>query len=754
MSTNPILDWFNRRRDEREQYEMADLPSGPPTSVDERVFPSIYTLPTAPDRALTASIPLERARDAWVRAVHDYRSLHEPDHVLLGVLPAGMGKTYLTLAAMALLASRGDNVAWLTPRHAMWAQLVGEAEKQGIPPHLMFHWLARSGADADGEAMCKHDLAMTEYLYRGGGAYKAIDFCVHVRDCGREYVQTGCRYHGQQLQAATQAAQILIGQHMHLFVGHPMWEQFNVLVGDENPMSAAQRRWSIPHGAIVPSGGARDPAMQSVLERLAELAKSGQRVHGPTLVHDLAARAGGIDRLIQACERSIGTGVAMKQPIHNPEQVHTLDYFHLHNLATELRREAQAVVDGVDYAPRVEVATMDDGGARPMGGLHIYLKHRPTWKPRNAPFDAGWPRHAIWLDATGAGADGNLRYYEAIFGRPVVPVRIDVAQSAFVVQVYDRQNEKSRLFMSAKDTAERTEKGLRVPESGLSVSGDRLVEQVDHVSTTYRARGKTVGIIAYKSLVATGRLNALASRHPTTGEPMIGWFGAERGSNAMKDVDCLIVAGTPQPPPDDLHNLARCLYHERDEAFTVNGGLVRTEVETSYSFRASDGTGRGYNKRVYADADVAALHWQLREGELIQSFHRARPILRDPDHPVHIYLLTNLPVPEIAVDELVSIHELLQAPPDVDEMRWRKVIEYANFAAQAAGYITPSDLVRAIGCTRSSAGTYLDRLLRYFPGEWHEPAPDERVLVARMVTGGGRGRPPSKILIARKDDGE
>jgi hypothetical protein len=89
----------------------------------------------------------------------------------------------------------------------------------------------------------------------------------------------------------------------------------------------------------------------------------------------------------------------------------------------------------------------------------------------------------------------------------------------------------------------------------------------------------------------------------------------------------------------------------------------------------------------------------------VQAIHRARPLIRDVD----VWLLTNVPLPGVPV-ELVSLHELFDAPVGIDPYRWPAVVATAQARMDAAGMVTTADLVDAKLCTAPAAKKYLEAL--------------------------------------------
>src|SRR6185295_11363793 len=140
-----------------------------------------------------------------------------------------------------------------------------------------------------------------------------------------------------------------------------------------------------------------------------------------------------------------------------------------------------------------------------------------------------------------------------------------------------------------------------------------------------------------------------------------GHFGAQRGTNRFEGCDCLIVVGAQQPTTTALVDTAAQVFHTRTLPFdTTWSTLDRPFAGQPWAWPIG-----GF----WNDADLQTLLEQFREAELLQAVHRARPIR----YPIDVWLLTNVPIPDLPV-QLVSLADLFGAPPEVDPYRWPEVV--------------------------------------------------------------------------------
>jgi hypothetical protein len=216
-------------------------------------------------------------------------------------------------------------------------------------------------------------------------------------------------------------------------------------------------------------------------------------------------------------------------------------------------------------------------------------------------------------------------------------------------------------------------------------------------------------VISYKDM--TGMFPDLDTTH----------FYAARGTNQFEDADAVIVIGSPQPNFYDVVKMAKMIYFERNQAFRVSW----TSRDQPYQHTAADGQGRCYPvSGFWEDADLQAILETLREDEIIQAAHRARPV----NHAVDIWLLTNVPVSGLAPDELLTMREILGAPDGVDMWRWQRVKKLMT----DRDTITVAD-IEALGISYEKANKYFE-LIAGMDG-W------EKTLVKTA-----RGGKPTKVL--------
>jgi hypothetical protein len=461
---------------------------------------------------------------------------------------------------------------------------------------------------------------------------------------------------------------IIYGMHQHVFVGHPLAKQFTLLIGDEYPINAALHPWTIPAEAVAPEHDPFDPApASSFLAQIQRLALSGGRFEGRALLDAL----GGPDLVKQTLETlTIPLDGALLAPsITRPQEGARAPYNHLIPLVQLVLREADAALEGHDYLSRVIVAG---------GNLMLLLRRKVSPK---------LPRHVIWLDAT-----GNERLYEAVFERPVKVVAPRVERVGKVYQVWDRANGKSSLLEDGEATAKAAQ----------------LKQLVAHIIE--RQHYQRVGVYTFKDLEANFM------------EYATGHFGAETGTNQFEGIDAMFIAGTPLPSLLDLQTIARMIFFERMKPF----GAIWSAKPVHYGYEAGGQVAYRYLRGFWGDPDLQAVTWQAREARLIQAAERARLNLRRVD----VWLLTNVALDELPPDELLSIREILDAPPGVDVYLWSKAREVAERCDDLNGQVTAADLMHHLGCNKRTAYKYIDLLIA--SAGWQEVKAASR----------GRGRTP------------
>lgn len=493
--------------------------------------------------------------------------------------------------------------------------------------------------------------------------YAAMDFCSGV--CGWDYVNGGCLYHAQK----SRRERVIYIQHQHVTLGHPL--SFSVLFGDESPLAAFTNEWRIPARWILPPGmDDRDP-MKELLNWLTMYAQSTNRaIMGP----DLLQLLGGADLVLDTCEKSeLPIAALAYGSIHRAEDVETTPYFHLPQLTRLLIREATQALSGVDYPHRVVIAP---------GSLTLLLRRTVDYRRI--------PPHVVWLDAT-----GRPEIYEQIFRRPVQVVDAQPHMHGRIFQVVDRANGKTSLVKSGQ----RTDKALQAED----LIG-KIIEQHGYLQPS---------VISFKDFVENTDLDVKTSH-----------FYAARGTNEHEDADAIFILGAPQSNIYDIVKLAKMIYFERDTAFKVQW----TTQEQVYNYIADDGQGRRYPvSGFWHDSDLQAVLETIREDEIIQAAHRARPV----NHPVDIWLLTNIPIPSLPPDELLTMRDVLGSPDGVDIFKWALVQKLMGEKDE----ITSSDLVE-IGISRNTAAKYLDFIA-------HQPGWEKGVV---KISGKRGGRPKAAVI--------
>jgi len=624
---------------------------------------------TPPHIARITRLPLADARKQLTGALAEYvaRPLPTPpDRLPIKLVAAtpGLGKTTAAVRFCEQQAQAGQHILYAGPRHDFYVDLMRIADH----PELWYEWLPRQVGDERHVETCPYATEIGLWMARG---YRAMAFCKGV--CGWDYINDTCAYHAQK----SRPEPIIFGMHEHVVYGHP--RQFHVVVGDESPIDKFCNPWTIPPRFVfpfnMPESGFRD-----VVLRLATLIQSGMKLWDKPLYDAL----GGAADVLAACDSFTMTADIIEPDIHQPEDAANADYGHLPHLALALRREAKRLVEGAPIIPRVEIGA---------NGLTLYRRHQANPK---------LPEHVIWLDAT-----ANRRLYEQVFRRETELLIPQPQMAGRFYQLYQRAYNKGSVWSKKADAA----RDKSVGEALASI------KHIAHV------RGyKQIGVISFKALT-----EAIIKALPGA---KVGHFYAARGTNEFEDCDGLFVLGTPQPDQEALPKIGRMIYLERDEPFNP----AWSERRLPYNYADAEGMGRDYPVSGYwADRDLHEILAATRDEEILQAAHRARPLHRRVD----VWLMNNVPHPSLVLDGLLTYAEALEAPvlqdkdmeaPGYNVFQWPRIVEVAEAAYVAKGYVAAEDLEQALAVTKPTALTYL-RIVAAQPG-W------EMIKAARKVSAG------------------
>ena len=132
-------------------------------------------------------------------------------------------------------------------------------------------------------------------------------------------------------------------------------------------------------------------------------------------------------------------------------------------------------------------------------------------------------------------------------------------------------------------------------------------------------------------------------------------FGNVEGSNKYEHYRQVIIIGAPSIQPDELLQMAHCIWHDDDEP--INDEMVKDGNWREYQWQDNEGNGRAVEVREYKDKRLNLLLKTYREYEIAQAAHRIRPLLYPGEK--RIWLLTNLPIDELPPTKLTTLDEII-----------------------------------------------------------------------------------------------
>lgn len=134
-------------------------------------------------------------------------------------------------------------------------------------------------------------------------------------------------------------------------------------------------------------------------------------------------------------------------------------------------------------------------------------------------------------------------------------------------------------------------------------------------------------------------------------------FGRHLGSDQWRDHDTVVVIGREQLPPREAERIARCIWG--DDTALPPLDLPGTYVTEERRHDLRHGRAPAVQVQVHPCPRVQTIVELPRERAVGQAVDRLRLIHRKPDRLARVVVLTNLPVPGLTVDELLSLEDVL-----------------------------------------------------------------------------------------------
>lgn len=620
LGPNPLVAYVEqlKARIRRAETEIDWTPPEPPESPPSPSANWLQWDRPGP-QARRAAIAIEELREEMPRVMRRY-VLEEPasGRPLLVKVAAGGGKTTAGIeVAQWAAVELGLRVLWAAPRHSLFDDLF---RIRGFDPRLWYHWLPiheSQGYHDPIPTTCRYAPQQQVWMQRG---YEAMDLCLQL--CMLNGHLKECRYRGQ----ARVRDPVIFAQHQHLASGLAI-DDFDLAIVDELPLGAfVEKRVIPPSGLLLENASGAIEMLTLILSDFAEECRQGRAIHGRELFDGIGDVLGEVYDEIDVYELMDVVPKALQVPrVRSYRDVEDQPYRYLLDFLRLALNEYHAWRNGWPrWAERIKITAR---------GLHLLDRAEP-WE--------ALPRRVIVLDATAEPA-----LYRRMLKRELAePYHPAIKRKGRVYQITRRLNGKGSLVRKKAGTDGDDDDEEVVPTRFAR----ELIEQVLALveAKGYRERGR-VAIICH--------LDLEPMFVEVFGPENVQHFGNLRGTNEFEDVVCLIVAGTPAPRQQDVIEIATALNPERIEPFAHEDGslfyaklcelAVTDDVrEHSSAFGApADGLApwrlvKGY----WSDEDLAAIHMQIREAELLQALHRARPNGREG---VDVWLFSSVPTGEL-----------------------------------------------------------------------------------------------------------
>jgi hypothetical protein len=495
--------------------------------------------------------------------------------------------------------------------------------------------------------------------------------------------------------------------HQHLISGMSI-SDYSLAVVDEFPVRAFLDRRYIPHDQIIPPGSDHGP-VGDLFRWLEYLTASGDvhprpapgvYVRGKELLDIIGPD---LTEVYNRVELNDTLALPAIPRIGSPEEAFEVANYYWQDLLWKLSPEFECWQSGWDdWISRVRIL--------PRKRLEI-LGRKTLWE--------NLPKKVIVLDATGTPA-----VYRQLFEKDMEVYEPNIERIGHVYQVVGRLNGTTQILDTVEGIGPRGGKGKQ-----LSLHGREMLNTCKIIAGDYA--NKRVGIVTFKG--------AVTEFEDEFGIGNVAYFGALRGTNALEDVACLIVAGGYCPPLAAVQDDAAMLFKDRMKTFferDEKGMILSPWRPAVVEYRLREGA-RAWrlHSGFWDDPELETTLKQARRSELVQAIHRARPNVRDCD----VWVLTSIPTDEMLDGVYQDLSETGFAPTrdrsGEKGIAWRHWVKLKPWLDEQwddgmwlDAYAIAEQADVKIGTVRTQR--WLHNIAEHEPNRWH--------LTAHNI---GRGRP-------------
>ncbi len=251
-------------------------------------------------------------------------------------------------------------------------------------------------------------------------------------------------------------------------------------------------------------------------------------------------------------------------------------------------------------------------------------------------------------------AFGDAELLSKLTGRNIVEVNVGAGIDADVVQIVDGYY--------GITTTWRKRRGGGIPKASL----ERLIKAAANIASQ-----DPEGTLIVTWKLIHHHIEELQKQGKFDAKVVVDHFGNVKGSNDYQHKRQVIIIGAPSIHPDELLQMAHCIWHDDPEP--IDDEMVKDGNWREFQYREHE-TGNGYavEVREYKDKRLNLLLKFYREYEIAQDAHRIRPLLYPGERK--IWLLTNLPIDELPPTYITDLDDII-AETDPEFLQFVEIVK-------------------------------------------------------------------------------